>query len=330
MILTDAFDGAVYTAIYEEGYTITYHYWNGEKYAPLYSTGVTGNRSFIDDEGVAYDTEAFIGISNRLEAGQEFDQWQWLDDGELISWDAFAEKPIKQNMDLYPVVYKTEIRDGAGELLKHDGETQDIYVQADKKENSISIYFAEIYAQDKLTVEITKQSYDKNGDFVGVKDIRACVYDEYRIEEANGKPVVNGTLIGDETTDSRGIAEFKFTGTLTITKELEESDQAFIFHITRIKDSTETSMDLTVRAGETISMKLPYGTYRVEEDECWAWRYTPSYHNTTYTTEEAEEGMIYINSHNSAVHCTNSKSNNRWLDSDAIAKNVFRSNEQKG
>ena len=331
MTFTDTADGSVYTAIYKEGYIITYYYWNGKQYSPLYSTGVTEEQCFINGDGAANDTEPFIRISNHLEPDQKFDQWQWLNDGELVSWDAFAEKPIRQNMNLYPVVYKTEVRDDSDEVLTQGGDEPEVYVQTDKEKSSVSICFDKVYAKDKLTVKITKQSYNVNGSFIGVKDIPVRVYSQCQIEETNSKPLItNGILIGDETTNLKGIAEFKFTGILKITKKLDGSNQAFIFHITRLKNSRETKMAITVKAGETISISLPYGTYQVEEDEGWAWRYTPSYSNVTYATNEAEEGLIHINSHNSAVHCTNLSRNNRWLDSDADVKNVFRCSEQKG
>lgn len=379
VVLSEIFDGATYKAIYEKGYTVTYHYWNTEAndgaggYDVLTSVGVTDQDDpFVITDGDGNDalndahTNAFIGIMNTLQAGQTFDRWQWVDSASKVhDWDDFSKDKITSNMDLYPVIWQTKVYDsseGTGQELSQTatvGGDPEVYVQADLKnsnEQKVSVYFAGVYSNDSLRVNVGKQSYDSNGAFTGVKDIPVDVYNEYRLEEVENPeygednptapPTITemqGDLLASDNTDKDGNAIFEFDGKLTITKKLESdvaTDESFIFKVTKLDASgnEESTTDVIVEAGYTVTMSLPYGTYKVTEDAGWAWRYTPSYETETKNPDgdvsqqnagvdagdwDTDSGMIYINSYESTVTCTNTESNSKWFDSSSNIRNVF-------
>lgn len=369
VVLDEVFDGAEYIAQYSEGHTITYYYWNEEQkdYKPLYTTGVTGDRTFVttienpkpgssetEQIEVPIDTEAFAGIMDSLSAGQYFDEWQWVDEnGTIHGWGEFKKKPIDQDMDLYPVIWQTKVYDSNNTEMSQtaSGNTPpQVYVQTGlTKERNVSVYFDGVYSEDKLTVNVGKQSYttgENAGKFVGVENIPVSVYNQYELVEkpdAPGETEMTGDLMDSKPTDENGDAVFTFAGKLEITKKLEfneNTDESFIFKVTKLDASgnEESTTDVIVKAGKTVTMSLPYGTYKVTEDDGWAWRYTPNYETETKNPDGdvseqnagvdagdlgADSGMIYINSFESSVICTNTESNSKWFDSSSNVKNVF-------
>ena len=378
--VSDVFDGATYTAMYEEGYTVTYHYWNPDKedgagYDVLYSAGVKNGDKLvetientepdgtIEEITVPVHTEAFTGIMNTLAAGQTFEEWQTAD-GK--GWDEISSQTITDDMDLYPVIWQTKVYDSsdteAGKELSQTatgGKNPEVYVQADltkSDQQKVSVYFAGVYSNDSLRVNVGKQSYGSDGKFTGVPDIPVDVYNEYRLVEVENPdygesnpsqpPTITemqGDLLANANTDKDGNAIFEFDGKLTITKKLESdvaTDEFFIFKVTKLDASgnEESTTDVIVKAGKTVTMSLPYGTYKVTEDDGWAWRYTPSYETETKNPDGdvsqqnagvdagdwgADSGTIYINSFESSVICTNKESNSKWFDSSSNVRNVF-------
>ena len=381
VVLDEVFDGAEYIAQYSKGHTITYYYWNEENtmYEPLYTTGVTGDRTFVttienpkpgssetEQIEVPIDTEAFAGIMDSLSAGQYFDEWQWVDEnGTIQGWDKFANNQIDQDMDLYPVIWQTKVYDSSdtytGKELSQtatDGKGPEVYVQADltgSNAQKVSVYFAGVYSNDSLRVNVGKQNYGSDGAFTGVQGIPVDVYNEYRLVEVENPdyekdpsqpPTITemqGDLLASDNTDKDGNAIFEFDGKLTITKKLESdvaTDESFIFKVTKLDASgnEESTTDVIVKAGATVTMSLPYGTYKVTEDAGWAWRYTSSYDTETKNPDGdvseqnagvdagawgADSGTIYNNSFESSVICTNKESNSKWFDSSSNVKNVF-------
>ena len=374
------FDDSTYTAIYEEAHTVNYYYWNEQKskYEILYSAGVTDESSLIEkttigtgkEVDVPVHMEAFTGISNRLQAGQYFDQWQWLDGITLKDWDEFKDNKVIEDMNLYPVIWQVGVKDGSDEEMSQVavGDTSpEVYIQADLTAKDaegnpidnpeVSVYFDGVYSQDKLTVSVGKQSYQtsgtNNGAFVGIDDIPVSVYNQYRLEAGEEdpehpdeipEPVMTGDFMAKENTgntDVAGDAVFTFAGKLEITKKLDsdvDTGESFIFKVTKLDASgnEKSTTDVIVNAGETVTMSLPYGTYKVTEDAGWAWRYTPTYDTETKNPDGDVSGQntgvdagglgsdtIYINSFESSVICTNTESNSKWFDSSSNVKNVF-------
>ena len=376
--LDEVFDGIIYEAQYSKGYTINYHYWDQSGNDQiLYTTGVTeeDHRTFVEKvENVKpdgstetiqapVDMEAFTGILNSLSTGQYFDEWQWVkgsgQNAEATSWSEFCNNEIVQDMELYPVIWQAKVYDGSNQEMSQvssGGEGPEVYLQANltkdaqtgqrPDEQKISVYLAGVYSQESLTVNVSRQNYENNGAFVGVKGIKAEVYNEYRLEEVPDPNDPQGTItqmtgdfMGEKDTDQDGNAVFTFDGELTISKKMEDgsdSGEPFRFTVTKLNAKgkpTDETTSLFVPAGESVTMRLPYGQYTVSEDEGWAWRFESALERKTHDAKEEIQGAggeVYINSYKSSVCCTNKELNGKWFDHGTHTKNVFGSSNESG
>ena len=103
---------------------------------------------------------------------------------------------------------------------------------------------------------------------------------------------------------------------LTITKQgYEEIDgkQSFIFTVT---GSEDFSKKIVIQGNGTVVLTgLKIGTYTVTEDTAWSWRYTPR--------GGAERTITLQAGKTNSVTYVNERTNNKWLDGNAYAKNVF-------
>ena len=100
---------------------------------------------------------------------------------------------------------------------------------------------------------------------------------------------------------------------LTIEKTGGAGGEPYVFTIYK---NGERYSEVTVlgNASETI-YELPVGTYTVEEDTGWSWRYTPAYGDAVELSE---------NNHSGTVTCTNEERNHYWLNGvSAVVKNIF-------
>ena len=103
------------------------------------------------------------------------------------------------------------------------------------------------------------------------------------------------------------------TCTLTITKQGGADGEPYVFNI--YKDDVKYS-EVTIVGNnfETIE-ELPVGTYTIEEDTGWSWRFNPSYSEKVNLSKDNTSGRIT---------CTNTKNNNQWLNGFSdVKKNIF-------
>lgn len=123
------------------------------------------------------------------------------------------------------------------------------------------------------------------------------------------------TFEGEPTTDKAFVLHVK-TGTLTLKKVGGAPDEPYIFYI--YKDG-EKYTDATLKADGTVVIKeLPQGTYSVQEDEAWSWRWNPVIGEAVALNMEHPEGQIT---------CTNTRNDNdEWLNdySEVIANTRTR------
>ena len=93
-------------------------------------------------------------------------------------------------------------------------------------------------------------------------------------------------------------------------------------------------MNFCLKAGENITVTIPYGAYRVTEKDGWSWRHTGIYEVQTYIPvgvdcPEPDEGtMVHINYYDTSVICTNSEVNSKWFSATTEKRDIFRSEEQ--
>ena len=76
------------------------------------------------------------------------------------------------------------------------------------------------------------------------------------------------------------------------------------------------SKKIVIQGNGTVVLKgLKIGDYTVTEDTAWSWRYTPD--GGAARTIPLQPGQT------NSVTYVNKRTNNKWLDGNAYAKNVF-------
>ena len=103
------------------------------------------------------------------------------------------------------------------------------------------------------------------------------------------------------------------TCTLTITKTGGANDESYVFVV--YKDGQPYS-EVTVEGnGSQTIYELPVGTYTIEENTGWSWRYTAQYGASAALTAQTPNGTII---------CTNTKNANQWLNGfSTVVRNIF-------
>ena len=84
------------------------------------------------------------------------------------------------------------------------------------------------------------------------------------------------------------------------------------------KDDVEYS-EVTIQGNGTETLvELPIGTYTIEEDTGWSWRYTANNGNSAALTAQ---------NHTGTITCTNTKTKDTWLNGfSAVVRNIFKAN----
>ena len=107
---------------------------------------------------------------------------------------------------------------------------------------------------------------------------------------------------------------------LTINKQGGAGDEPYVFDVYKDgKKYTEVTIvgnnsEIIYELSEII-YELPVGTYTIQEDEGWSWRYSGNNGSGATLTAEKPDGWIT---------CTNSKDNNYWLNGfSEVVKNIF-------
>lgn len=100
---------------------------------------------------------------------------------------------------------------------------------------------------------------------------------------------------------------------LTVKKIGGEAGETYVMDVYR-GDTFYTQVTVRADSSETI-YELPVGTYSIQENKSWAWRYAPSV---------TEPVTLEASNHAGTVTCTNTKDTDQWLnDYSAAAKNTF-------
>ena len=106
------------------------------------------------------------------------------------------------------------------------------------------------------------------------------------------------------------------TCSLTVTKTGGVKDEPYVMNIYK-DDELYTSMTIVGNASETVK-ELPVGTYTVQEDTNWAWRYkdsTPTISSGVVLSKDKTSGKITVTNHNRYGSFLNGYS--------TVVKNVF-------
>lgn len=122
-----------------------------------------------------------------------------------------------------------------------------------------------------------------------------------------------------KTPDTAGDPAFLIhikTCQLTISKEGGATDEPYVFNI--LKDGKEYSEVTICGNGTKTLYELPVGTYTIQEDTGWSWRFTPTYsgNNEVKLSPTLDKGSIT---------CTNTKDNDKWINGFSDVKNnIFK------
>ena len=129
------------------------------------------------------------------------------------------------------------------------------------------------------------------------------------------------TACGWETPAKPGAPAFLIhikTCTLNITKQGGEGDETYVFDV--YKDGEKYS-EVTIQGNGTETLvELPVGTYTIEEDTNWSWRYDKA---RSYTADVVLSSDVPTGT----ITCTNAKTTNSWLNGfSTVVRNIFGKN----
>ena len=127
------------------------------------------------------------------------------------------------------------------------------------------------------------------------------------------------TACGWETPATPGAPAFLIhiqTCTLSITKQGGADNESYVFDV--LKDGKKYSEVTVWGNGTETLVELPIGTYTVEEDTGWSWRFTVDNVNSETLSADCPTGRIT---------CVNSKNKNQWLNGfSEVVRNIFDTN----
>lgn len=101
---------------------------------------------------------------------------------------------------------------------------------------------------------------------------------------------------------------------LTISKEGGKEDESYVFDI--YKDNKKYS-EVTIWGNGTATLyELPVGTYTIQEDTGWSWRFTP--------INSAKEVKLSPTQNEGSITCTNKKDKDKWINGfSTVMRNIF-------
>lgn len=321
----------------------------------------------MEQKSVAYDPGAHSKIVALLDEQaaangdkrELFLEWRYVGaEGAAEAWDTFKDEPVKGDMDLYPVTYRVVANDTS------DGKPENMTAQlkwlldpsaantvddaADKA--PLKVCFAKPFMGTQLTVTVTRASYGPGAEEAPVDGKFVSLYS---LGSGNGSFDLANRLESKKTGEGEqgpGNAVFKFTQNhaLTIVKKTTDASamgQTFRFKVTRKASEgspAETRM-VEVKVSEqrdengevwyvgSVQFAAPAGTYTVEEDTAWAWRYEGEL--STPGKAPGKSAELIISSASSAgdtvVTCVNTRANDKWVDGGSRAKNVWKNGTLK-
>ena len=127
------------------------------------------------------------------------------------------------------------------------------------------------------------------------------------------------TACGWETPTAPGVPAFLIhikTCTLKIIKTGGADDETYVF---TVKKDGKSYSEVAVEGNDTETLvELPVGTYTIEENTGWSWRYpNPTYSNSSGVALSAAQDT-------GTITCTNKVENNKWLNGfSTIVRNIF-------
>lgn len=108
------------------------------------------------------------------------------------------------------------------------------------------------------------------------------------------------------------------TCTLNITKQGGADDESYVFDVYK---GNEKYSEVTIEGNTSQTLvELPVGTYTIQENTGWSWRYTPSY--------SSSNAVLNADKPNGSITCTNTIKNRQWLNGfSKVVRNIYGNND---
>lgn len=329
-----------------------------------------GGNPEMEQKSVAYDPDAYSKIVALLDERAAADgsvkelflEWRWVKaDNSAESWNGYKDKPVKGDMDLYPVTYRVTASDTSdpdkpinetAQLKWLLDPTADNTVDDNADKAPFKACFAEPFMGTQLTVTVKQASYGP-GTSMTEEPVNDKYVSLYSLGSGNGSFDLANRLESKKTGEGdqgAGNAVFNFAQThaLTIVKKTTDASamgQTFRFKVAwkASKDSPAETRMVEVKVSErrdedgetwyvgSVQFAAPTGIYTVEEDTNWAWRYEGEL--STPGKAPGKSAELTISSASSVsdtvVTCVNTRANDKWVDGGSRAKNVWKNGTLK-
>ena len=319
----------------------------------------------MEKKSVAYDPDAHSKIVALLDeqtatsggVRELFLEWRYVPAvGAPKSWDEFKGEPVKGDMDLYPVTYRVAAKDTSDpenhvtmttaqlKWLLDPNAANTVDNSADKA--PFKVCFAEPFMGTQLTVTVKRASYGPDASMTE-EPVNDQYVSLYSLGSGNGSFDLANRLESKKTGegkqgDGNAVFDFAKTHALAIVKKTTDASamgQTFRFKVARkaSEDSPAKTRMVEVKVSErrdedgetwyvgSVQFAAPTGTYTVEEDTNWAWRYEGEL--STPGKAPGKSAELTISSASSAgdamVTCVNTRAKDKWVDGGSRAKNVW-------
>lgn len=294
-----------------------------------------------------------------------FLEWRYVGaDGDTKPWDVFKDEPIKGDMDLYPVTYRVVAKDTSDPAKSETMTAQLKWLLDPAAANTVDdsadkapfkVCFAKPFMGTRLTVTVMRASYGPGTEGVSVAEepVNGKFVSLYSLGSGDGSFDLANRLESKKTGEGdqgpgKAVFNFAQTHALTIVKkttDVSAMGQTFRFKVARkaSEDSPAKTRMVEVKVSErrdedgetwyvgSVQFAAPTGTYTVEEDTNWAWRYEGEL--STPGKAPGKSAELIISSASSAgdtvVTCVNTRANDKWVDGGSRAKNVWKNGTLK-
>lgn len=201
------------------------------------------------------------------------------------------------------------------------GEGENGSISAEWKDSNVhtSIPAAEgtaPYEQDNLTLDYSTTEFTGQTGSVPKHDFDVTVKVMNGSQEITDATITTTCTVAGSgcQTETDGVYTVHVkTCALTITKSGGAAGEPYVFKV--MKDNVEYTQVTIVGNNSVTICELPVGTYTIEEDTGWSWRYNPTYGEGVTLSNTAATGTII---------CTNEQKNPYWLNGFSdVVKNIF-------
>lgn len=323
----------------------------------------------MEKKSVAYDPDAHSKIVALLDekmatsgdVRELFLEWRYVPAvGAPKSWNEFKGEPVKGDMDLYPVTYRVIANDTSdasnpvtmtAKLKWLLDPTAANTVDDNTDKAPFKACFAESFMGTQLTVTVKRASYGPDTS-VAEEPVNGKFVSLYSSGSGSGSfdPAnrLESKMTGEgDQDDGNAVFNFAKTHALTIVKKTTDASamgQTFRFKVTKtVKGTSPETRMIEVKVSEqrdengetwyvgSVQFAAPAGTYTVEEDTAWAWRYQGEL--STPGKAPGKSAELTISSASSAgdavVTCVNTRTKDKWVDGGSRAKNVWDDGQLK-